>query len=103
MGKTKRPVKERRPVKVAVDVSEEVSEVKAEDIVEETPAEAVENTVDTVAENENSEVEEAVSNNTPLEEEKASKKAEKVKVWTEEQLAVLPREEFLVAKAEIKA
>lgn len=98
MWKTKRPVKERRPVKVKVETpSEEAIEEPKETIVEEA-----EKAVDTVVENEisNGEVEETIK---PSEETKKTKKWEEIKERTEEELVILPREEFYAVLEDIKA
>ena len=101
MWKTKRPVKERRPVKVKVETpSEETIEEPKETIVEEA-----EKAVDTVVENEisNGEVEEAIKPQEETKETKKTKKWEGIKERTEEELVILPREEFYAVLEDIKA
>lgn len=91
---------DRKPLKVNVSEAEEIKEASTEDI---------ENPVDTVEENKIQEVEDTVEENVPVEEkieeteEKPSKKESSVKEWTEEELAVLSREEFAKAEADILA
>ena len=89
-------VADRRPLKV------NVSEANTEENVEETPVEVAETPVDTVEENKIQEVETVDEVNVPQEEEKVEKKSTK-KERTEEELAVLSREEFAEVEALIKA
>lgn len=86
-------VADRRPLKVNVSETEPVEE-KVEEVIE-TP-------VDTVVENEIPEVETVEEINTPTEEKKTEKKSAK-KERTEEELAVLPREEMYAVIADIEA
>lgn len=82
----KRWAADRRPLKVNVSEAEETK-------VEETAEEVIETPVDTVEENESEAVETVEEVNVPVVEEKAEKKSVK-KERTEEELAVLSREEF---------
>lgn len=86
-------VADRRPLKVNVSETEPV---------EEKVEEAIETAGDTVVENEIPEVETVEEINTPTEEKKAEKKSAK-KERTEEELAVLPREEMYAVIADIEA
>ena len=86
-------VADRRPLKVNVSETEPVEE-KVEEVIE-TP-------VDTVVENEIPEVETVEEINVQPEEKKAEKKPAK-KERTEEELAVLPREEMYAVIADIEA
>ena len=95
-------VADRRPLKVNVSETEPVEE-KVEEVIETAG--------DTVVENEIPEVETVEEINVQPEQEIASeikeeKKAEKKsakKEWTEEELAVLPREEMYAVIADIEA
>ena len=86
-------VADRRPLKVNVSETEPVEE-KVEEVIETAG--------DTVVENEIPEVETVEEINTPTEEKKAEKKSAK-KERTEEELAVLPREEMYAVIADIEA
>jgi len=86
-------VADRRPLKVNVSEAEPT---------EGTPVEVAETPVDTVEENKIQEVETVEEVNVPQEEEKVEKKSTK-KEWTEEELAVLSREEFAEVEALIMA
>ena len=86
-------VADRRPLKVNVSEAEPIEE-KVEEVIE-TP-------VDTVVENEIPEVETVEEVNVQPEQEKAEKKSAK-KERTEEELAVLPREEMYAVIADIEA
>ena len=89
-------VADRRPLKVNVSETEPV---------EEKVEEAIETPVDTVVENEIPEVETVEEVNTQPEEKKAEIKEKKSakKERTEEELAVLPREEMYEVIADIEA
>ena len=86
-------VADRRPLKVNVSETEPIEE-KVEEVIETAG--------DTVVENEIPEVETVEEINTPTEEKKAEKKSAK-KERTEEELAVLPREEMYAVIADIEA
>ena len=86
-------VADRRPLKVNVSEAEPIEE-KVEEVIETAG--------DTVVENEIPEVETVEEINTPTEEKKAEKKSAK-KERTEEELAVLPREEMYAVIADIEA
>lgn len=91
----KRPAKERKTEKVSVDFTTE------EEVVN-TPAVEEETAVPTVVENEISDIQEVEEVNVPQEEKKA-KKSDSIKEWTEEELVILPREEFYKVLEDIKA
>lgn len=86
-------VADRRPLKVNVSEAEPI---------EEKVEEAIEIAGDTVVENEIPEVETVEEVNVQPEEKKAEKKSAK-KERTEEELAVLPREEMYAVIADIEA
>lgn len=86
-------VADRRPLKVNVSETEPVEE-KVEEVIETAG--------DTVVENEIPEVETVEEVNVQPEEKKAEKKSAK-KERTEEELAVLPREEMYAVIADIEA
>ena len=86
-------VADRRPLKVNVSETEPKEE-KVEEVIE--------TAVDTVVENEIPEVETVEEVNVQPEEKKAEKKSAK-KERTEEELAVLPREEMYAVIADIEA
>jgi len=86
-------VADRRPLKVNVSEAEPIEE-KVEEVIETAG--------DTVVENEIPEVETVEEVNVQPEEKKAEKKSAK-KEWTEEELAVLPREEMYAVIADIEA
>lgn len=92
MAKRNWNIKDRTPVKVKVSESE----------VQETPTEDIETPVDTVVENEIPATEEAEVVNTPVEEKKVKKTSE-IKEYTEEELAVMPREQLYAVIEDIKA
>lgn len=89
-------VADRRPLKVNVSETEPIEE-KVEEVIETAG--------DTVVENEIPEVETVEEINTPTEEKKAEIKEKKPakKERTEEELAVLPREEMYAVIADIEA
>ena len=86
-------VADRRPLKVNVSETEPIEE-KVEEVIETAG--------DTVVENEIPEVETVEEVNVQPEEKKAEKKSAK-KERTEEELAVLPREEMYAVIADIEA
>lgn len=86
-------VADRRPLKVNVSEAEPIEE-KVEEVIETAG--------DTVVENEIPEVETVEEVNVQPEGKKAEKKSAK-KEWTEEELAVLPREEMYAVIADIEA
>lgn len=89
MAKRNWNIKDRTPVKVKVSESE-------------VPTEDIETPVDTVVENEIPATEEAEVVNTPVEEKKVKKTSE-IKEYTEEELAVMPREQLYAVIEDIKA
>ena len=91
----KRPAKERKTEKVSVDFTTEKEVEKEPEVVEETQG-------TTVVENEIPAVETTEEVNVP-QVEKTEEKSDSIKEWTEEELVILPREEFYKVLEDIKA